>query len=167
MFSQRVTVLTSCFFVLLIACTQAQSVPTALLVKGPTGQSISVTAMEISKLPHIEHRGKDHDGREHTYAGVPLVALLKQVGAPLGGQLRGKALANYLLVGATDGYQVVFALPELDSVFTKQVIFLADRRDGQPLPAEQGPYRIVVPQETKQARWVRQVTTLTVLTAKE
>lgn len=123
--------------------------------------------MDISKLPHIEHRSKDHDGQEHTYAGVPLATLLKQAGAPLGGQLRGKAQANYLLVGAADGYQVVFALPELDSVFTKQAIFLADRRDGQPLPAEQGPYRIVVPQETKQARWVRQVTTLTVQTAKE
>ncbi|AKD55719.1 molybdopterin-dependent oxidoreductase [Spirosoma radiotolerans] len=167
MFFQRVTLLTSCFFVLLIPYTQAQTVSAALLLKGPSGQSVSIPATVINKLPHIEHQGKDHDGQEHTYTGVPLATLLKQVDAPLGGRLRGKALANYLLVGAKDGYQVVFALPELDSVFTKQVIFLADRRDGQPLPAEQGPYRIVVPQETKQARWVRQVTTLTVLTAKE
>lgn len=167
MLSQRATFLTCCLSILLTASTQAQPKSTDLLLKGPTGQSLSVTAMEISKLPHIEHRSKDHDGQEHTYAGVPLTTLLKQAGAPLGGQLRGKALASYLLVGAADGYQVVFALPELDSVFTKQVIFLADRRDGQPLPTSQGPCRIVVPQETKQARWVRQVTTLTVQTAKE
>lgn len=167
MFFIRITLLISCLSFLLLVQTRAQSKSTDLLIKGPDGKSVRLTAGEVNKLLRVEHRGKEHDGQEHTYAGVPLAALLKQAGAPLGGQLRGKALANYLLVSAADGYKVVFALPELDSAFTKQVIFLADRRDGQPLSAEQGPYRIVVPQETRQARWVRQVTALTILTANE
>ena len=163
----RILFLTVCFAAFIVIRGQAQTVPTDLRIANSTGTPVTITATEFSKLPHIEHRSKDHDGQEHTYAGVSLAVLLQRVGAPLGGQLRGKALASYLLVEATDGYRVVFALPELDSLFTKQVIFLADQRDGKPLPPEQAPYRIVVPQETKQARWVRQVKTLTVQSAKE
>ena len=51
----------------------------------------------------------------------------------------------YLLVEAADDYRVVFALPELDPAFTERVILLADRRDGQPLAAAEGPLRLVVP----------------------
>ena len=163
----RTIFFTGCFAALFVIRSQAQTATTDLRIANPSGTSVTITATEFAKLPHIEHRSKDHDGQEHTYAGVSLALLLQRVGAPMSGQLRGKALASYLLVEATDGYRVVFALPELDSLFTKQVIFLADRRDGKPLPPEQAPYRIVVPQETKQARWVRQIKTLTVQTAKE
>ena len=79
----------------------------------------------------------------------------------------GKALTTYLLVKAADGYQVVFALPELDPGFTDRVIFLADRRDDKPLSPKEGPLRIIVPGEKRQARWVRQVTSLTVVHAEK
>ena len=167
MISGRIFFITGCFAAFFITGSQAQTAPTDLRITNSSGTSVTMTATEFGKLPRTEHRAKDYDGQEHTYTGVSLNTLLQRVSAPLGGQLRGKALASYLLVEATDGYRVVFALPELDSLFTKQVIFLADRRDGQPLPPEQAPYRIVVPQETKQARWVRQVKTLTVQSAKE
>jgi len=62
-----------------------------------------------------------------------------------------------VVVKAADGYQAVFALPELDPLFSKKVVLLADRRDGGPLSAKEGPYRLVVPDEARQARWVRQV----------
>jgi hypothetical protein len=42
------------------------------------------------------------------------------------------------------------------------VILLADRRDGQPLAAAEGPLRLVVPDEKRHARWVRQVRSCTV-----
>lgn len=157
---------TVCFFFISFIQLRAQSVPTVLHVTGPTGQSVALTPVELRALPHVEHRAKDHDGQQYTYAGVPLTVLLRRVGAPTGGQLKGQALASYLLVEGADGYRVVFALPELDSLFTRQTIFLADQRDGKPLPAEQGPYQIVVPQDTKHARWVRQVTRLSVHPAK-
>ena len=66
-------------------------------------------------------------------------------------------MALYLLVEAADGYRVVFALPELDPAFTERVVLLADHRDGQPLTPAEGPLRLVVPDEKRQARWVRQV----------
>jgi hypothetical protein len=39
---------------------------------------------------------------------------------------------------------------------------LADRRDQQPLSSREGPLRFIVPGEKRQARWVRQVTAVTI-----
>ena len=105
-------------------------------------------------------RAKDHDGKESTFEGVPLVEVLKSAGVKFGQDLRGKALATYLLVEAADEYRVVFALPELDPASTDRVILLADRRDEKLLNQREGPLRIVVPDEKRQSRWVRQVVSL-------
>jgi len=63
-------------------------------------------------------------------------------------------------VEAADGYRVVFAVAELDPASTDRVVLLADRRDGKPLVGAQGPLRIVVPDEKRHSRWVRQVISL-------
>jgi len=78
----------------------------------------------------------------------------------LGEAIRGKALANYLMVEAGDGYRVAFTLPEVDPVFTDLIFLLADRRDGQPMGEYEGRLRIVVPHEKRHARWMRRVVNL-------
>jgi hypothetical protein len=47
---------------------------------------------------------------------------------------------------------------ELDSALTEAEVWFADAKDGHPLDAEEGPGRILVPSDRRQARWVRQVT---------
>ena len=42
-------------------------------------------------------------------------------------------------------------------------ILLACLRDGKPLGEKEGPYRIVIADEKRMARWVRQVTTLKIV----
>lgn len=37
-------------------------------------------------------------------------------------------------------------------------VFEVDRKDGKPLSTEEGPLRLVVPDEKRRARWIRQVT---------
>ena len=81
---------------------------------------------------------------------------------PLGKDLRGERMLTYLVVEAVDGYRVVFALPEIDPAFPDRTILLVDRRDQQPLSSHEGPLRIIVPSEKRQARWVRQVTAFTI-----
>lgn len=100
-----------------------------------------------------------------TFEGVTLTEILQKAGATLGGQLRGKAMATYVLVTAKDGYRVIFALPELDPDFTdaSKRIIVADTVDGKPLPDTQGPLRIVVPSEKKPARWIRMVESIEVV----
>ena len=64
---------------------------------------------------------------------------------------------------AADGYRVVIALPELDPAFTDKQFVLAFLKDGKVLDEKEGPYRIVIPEEKRMARWVRQVTTLKIV----
>jgi hypothetical protein len=45
----------------------------------------------------------------------------------------------------------------LDHASTERVDLFADLRDGKFLPAAEGPLRVIVPGEKRQARWVRQV----------
>jgi Oxidoreductase molybdopterin binding domain len=96
------------------------------------------------------------------FEGVALLELLKRAGVPLGKDLRGDRMVTYVLVGIEDGYRVVFALPEIDPAFSDRLIHLADHRDQQPLSAKEGPLRLIVPGEKRQARWVHQVTPVTV-----
>jgi DMSO/TMAO reductase YedYZ molybdopterin-dependent catalytic subunit len=120
------------------------------------------TLEDLAKLPRREGRARDRDGTEATFAGVALVDLLRLAEVPLGEKLRGSNMAIYLLIEAADGYRVVFALPELDPAFRERVVLLADHRDGQPLSTAEGPLRLVVPDEKRHARWVRQVRSCTV-----
>ncbi len=93
---------------------------------------------------------------------MPVIEVLKLAGVKFGEDLRGKSLALYLLVEAADGYRAVFALPELDPASTDKMVLLADKHDGKSLDDKEGPLRIVVPDEKRQARWVRQVTSLVI-----
>jgi hypothetical protein len=89
--------------------------------------------------------------------------VLEKAGVEFGASLKGKRLASCLLVGAADDYRVVIALPELDPAFTDKQVVLAFLKDGKPLDEKEGPYRIVIPDEKRMARWVRQVTTLKIV----
>jgi hypothetical protein len=92
--------------------------------------------------------------------GVSLGDLVRRLGAPAGEAIRGAKLSMAVVLKAADGYQAVLALPELDPMFTKKVILLSDHRDGTALPAKEGPFRLVVPDEARQARWVRQIVSI-------
>jgi hypothetical protein len=77
--------------------------------------------------------------------------------------MKGKRLTNCLLIEAADGYRAVIALLELDPAFTDKQVILAFLRDSRPLGEKEGPCRIVIPDEKRMARWVRQVTALRVV----
>jgi DMSO/TMAO reductase YedYZ molybdopterin-dependent catalytic subunit len=132
----------------------------ALSVSGEVERPLKLSAADLAKLPRRTVRAKDHSGKESAYEGVALIEILRLAGVPFGESLRGKNLSLYLIVEAADGYRAVFALPELDSAFTDRVIPLADHKDGNSLSTSEGPLRIVIPDEKRQARWVRQVTSL-------
>jgi hypothetical protein len=133
-----------------------------ITIGGEVERPIKLSRADFSKLARKKVRAKDHSGKEAEYEGAVLVDVLRLAGVKFGEQMRGPSLALYLVVEAADGYKAVFALPELDPAFTDRVIILADHRDGKALEENEGPYRIVVPDEKRQARWVRQVIALTI-----
>lgn len=131
--------------------------------------AVGVKAQEVHRLSPASLAGltrtttrvEVHGTKEQAmYEGVSLGDLARKLGAPAGETIRGAKLSIVVVVKAADGYQAVFALPELDPLFSKKVVLLADRRDGRPLSDKEGPYRLVVPDEARQARWVRQVISL-------
>jgi DMSO/TMAO reductase YedYZ molybdopterin-dependent catalytic subunit len=136
-----------------------------LTVGGEVPKPLKLSSDAVAKLPRQTVKAKDHNGVEAEFEGVALVDVLKEAGVKFGQDLRGPALATYLVVEASDGYRAVFALPELDPAFSDRVIILADRRDGKPLDGTHGPYQVIVPGEKRQARWVRMVVTLRVAKA--
>ena len=134
---------------------------TSITVSGEIEHPLTLTAADLKQFPRQIVQAKDHNGKEGKYEGIALSDILQKAGVKFGKELKGKALATYLLVEATDGYQTVFALPELDPAFSDRVVLLADRRDDKALDSLQ----IIVPGEKLHSRWVRQVKSLLILRA--
>lgn len=167
MIQTRRICLTICFCSFLAGLASAQAKPNnvpaiSLSVTGEVEKPLKLSASDLSKLPHRSIRAKGHDGQKSEFEGVPVVEILKLAGVKFGEDLRSKSLALYLVVEAVDGYRAVYALPELDPAFTDKLILLVEKRDGKLLDSKEGPLRIVVPDEKRQGRWVRQVVGLVV-----
>lgn len=105
----------------------------------------------------------DQDGTKVQYEGVLLREILKRAGAPMEKDLRGKALASYIVAKASDGYQVVFTLAEAAPEFANEPILVADKRDGKALFGYQGPFRLVCPNDKAGARSVRMLETIEIV----
>jgi hypothetical protein len=156
----------ACLAVVLFVATLVPSVVAqSLQVVRADGTSTTLTAAQIAGAPHVTVDVKDHDSQAK-FEGVPLSGVLGLAGVQSGGAMRGPQLSQALLVEASDGYKVVFALAEIDPDFATREIILADKRDGKPLDAKQGPFRIVAPGDKRPARWARMVTSLRIVVVK-
>ena len=154
-------------FVLLISAECYSQTAPFITIEGEVLKPLKVTIDNLLKYKQVEVIDKDKDGKEHKYTGVRLVDVLDSAGVTLGGKLRGENLSKYVLVKAADGYEVIFALPEIDPEFTDQTILLAYKEDGNPLKKGEGPFRMVVPKDKKHARWIREISTIKILFSKE
>jgi hypothetical protein len=125
--------------------------------------SIPLDAETRAALPRVAVSGTAH-GKALDCEGVGLSDLLRKANG-LPAELRGPALASYVLVSARDGYRVVYSLAELDTSLGKRQVVLADQCNGQPLTEEEGPLRLIAADELRPARWVRQVQSITVVRA--
>ena len=125
-------------------------------------KKVSLDASELGKLPVTEVDASDHQTK-HRYSGVLVRDILGLVGAPVGDALRGKALSLVVRITANDNYTVVFALAEFDPGFSDRSIILAEQQDGQPLPDNAAPFRVVIPGDSHPARWIRQVKSIEVI----
>ena len=146
---------------------QAPAMPAAqatLSLAGEVAQELHLTGADLKALPRTTLTAMDaHEKQTHTFQGVTLAELLKRAGVPAGENLRGKSMALCVLASAADGYHAVFSLAELDASIGGVTVLVADTVDGQPIPAGQGPLRLVVPSDKRPARWVRMVQSLTVV----
>ena len=134
----------------------------ALTLKGLSGQVKEIGPAVFAALPHSSLKIEMH-GKAHVFEGVPMLELLRTVGAPWGDTLTGKDLAEVALATCQDGYKVAYSLGEIDPGTAKGQVLVADREDGAPLSAKAGPFQIVVEADARPARAARMVSSIALL----
>jgi DMSO/TMAO reductase YedYZ molybdopterin-dependent catalytic subunit len=147
----------------MLASPGAYSQEWKLRLAGEVRRPMSLTQSEFASYPRTSLVTTDHRGKETQYEGVTLYYLLDRAGAPLGDSLHGRNMLLYLQAEGLDGYKAVYALAEMDTLFSNRLILVADKKNGAALDEKEGPLHIVVPGEKEPARWVRQLKSLTVL----
>ena len=129
----------------------------SVVLRGLAGRTETLSAAQIAKLEH-EQVSVDHAGRTVVYSGPDVADLLRDVGAPFGNKLHGEGVNDVVFVTGGDRYRAVLTLPEVDASFHKGArVILADRADGKPLDAHDGPYRLVIDGDLKPSRSVHGV----------
>jgi hypothetical protein len=129
------------------------------------GQLQKQFASEITSIDYAGH------GPKHTYHCISLVSLLKAAGAPVDLKMEPKAdpkLKSYSLrfvvvVRGRDGYVVAFSLAELLPDMGNRHAWVALDEDGQPISEQNGPIRLLSPDDQKPARSVHQLSEITIV----
>ncbi|WP_233511221.1 molybdopterin-dependent oxidoreductase [Dyella psychrodurans] len=137
--------------------TTSQSI--RLLVDGKA--PVVLDRASLSALPRASVTASAHHEPPSQWQGVALEDILRKANVPSGEQLRGKAMTTLVRITASDHYQVVFTLAELDPMLGNTQVILADTQDGHPLN-KGGPFRLIVPGDKRPARWIRSVATIEV-----
>jgi hypothetical protein len=135
--------------------------PQASLVLSAESASVTLSPGDFRDLPHVSLTvHNSHTDAAETYSGVPLAVLLAKANAPLGKELRGKAMTSYVIATGSDGYSAVLSLAEVDPDFHGGQVMVSDTRDGQPL-GKNGPFQLIVSDDKRPARWVHNLISIT------
>jgi hypothetical protein len=146
----------SVFLVWILAVTSLAAYAQGSLKVQNGSQQISVSLNALKALPHKTVTVHNpHENVDETYSGVLLIELLKQVGAPVGKDVHGKALAEYIVAAGSDGYKAVLALAEIEPDLHPGDVLVTDTMNGKPLDSKTGPFRLVVSDDKRPARSVR------------
>jgi hypothetical protein len=142
----------------------APSAPsTRLTIKTYEGKTLTVTPEELAALPHKSVSVFNaHSKTNETCSGVPLADLLSKAGVPLGEAVRGKLFMVGVVAAGTDGYGVLYSLAEVDPAIHTGDVIVADTVDGKKLDKD-GAFKMVSSEERRPARWVRNLTSISVV----
>ncbi|HMG85279.1 MAG TPA: hypothetical protein VK574_06025 [Terracidiphilus sp.] len=126
-------------------------------------KSAEWTAPKLAQFPHETIQAiNERTQAQETYSGVPLIALLVELGVPQ--KLKGKDFRLYVVAEGRDGNKVVYSLGEVSPDVHNGSVLLVDSVDGKPL-ADNGPIELVCSGERRPARWVRGVISIKVQAA--
>lgn len=142
----------------------APSTPsTQLTIKTYEGKTLNFSPAELAALPHKQVSVFNaHNKTNETYSGVLLADLLGKAGVPLGESVRGKLFMIGIVAEGMDNYSVLYSLAEVDpSIHTGDVI-VADMLNGEKL-GKDGAFKMVSSEEKRPARWVRNLTLISVV----
>jgi len=122
-------------------------------------------AKEITQIAYTGH------GQKHIFGRIPLVSLLKAAGVPVelkmspsaDPKLKSFSLRFVAVARGRDGYVVAFSLAELLPEVGNRHVWVALDEDSQPISEEDGPIRLLSPDDQKPARGVHQLAEITIV----
>lgn len=123
--------------------------------------SLVLTPADLKGLPRAKATFTAH-GKSITYEGALLNAALKQAGVVSGDRLMGRYLNQVVVAKGADGFTATYSLGETDPIYRTNPVIVADSKDGQPLDAKEGPYRLVVDGDLRPGRSVRMLASVEV-----
>ena len=130
----------------------------------PLELSLNPAVLSTMERSSVEVQEKKDTGTRR-YEGVAVWRLLDKAGVS-SGKLKHKQIAKrYLVARGADGFEVVFSLAELDTAFSSKVVILADKMNGKDLPADRGPYQLIVQDDLRPTRNCYQIIKLVVYEA--
>jgi hypothetical protein len=134
-----------------------------LTIKTYEGKTLTLSPVELASLPHKPVAVFNaHSKANETYSGVPLADLLSKVGVPLGENVRGKLFMIGVVAEGMDNYRVLYSLAEVDPAIHTGDVIVADTLDGQKL-GKDGAFKMISSEEKRPARWVRNLTSISVI----
>jgi hypothetical protein len=134
-----------------------------LVVVGDVGTALSLAPADLKSLPRTRVRKKDDD-RTLIYEASSLPRFSNGPGATWLGSPRVMPSRQCVVASASDGYQVVFSIGELDPGLTSNEIIVADAIDGKPLLAHRVRFGSVMPHRcASDTRSIRMLTRLEVI----
>jgi hypothetical protein len=144
----------------LVAATllSATAVAQDAVVRITGARSIAVDAADLAAMPRTTLKVASR-GQDSIYEGVSIRELLTLAGVPAGGANLTQVI---VVVTGADGDQVDFRVLQIDPAFTSRVAVLADRRNGAPLAANEGPFQLVLSEDERGGRWMRHVVSIDV-----
>lgn len=97
-----------------------------------------------------------------SFTGVLLWDILSNAQVNYNADVHNDKLSFYIVATASDGYQAVVSLAEIDPEFGNQPILVAFAEQGEPIADEEGALRLIVPSDGRGGRYVSGLVSLSV-----
>jgi hypothetical protein len=149
------------FLAALIALAATPALAQDLKVTVQGRDTVVLTPADLKALPRAKATFTAH-GKPITYEGALLNAALRQAGVVSGDRLMGRYLNQVVIAKGADGFTSTYSLGETDPIYRANPVIIADSKDGQPLDAKEGPYRLVVDGDLRPGRSPRMLASVEV-----
>lgn len=140
------------------------SAPSHSLSITADGKTVALSMADLQAMPQRSlrvHNG--HNNQDETYTGVGLDDLLAKYGISLANGGAHKVFHSYLKAEGTDKYWVLYSASEVIPELHTWDAIVAVTIDGHPIQAD-GEFKMVAGGERRPARWVSNLSSLTVVT---
>ncbi|MEQ1689882.1 MAG: hypothetical protein ABMA00_01245 [Gemmatimonas sp.] len=158
----------------LLACSAAMplrgqtsnvSPPPGSIVVARDGRQMILLPADLAKLPRRDVRVvAEGTGDSATVSGVDLWDVLQAVSVPVAEASGRQRAVMYVRLKGSDGQNAVLALVEVDPGFSRRTVLVASQRNGKLLDESEGPWRVIIPDDLRHARWIRGLVAVEIVT---